>query len=79
MSIERMSMDDYGEIYQMWASEEGVTLRALDDSREGIEKFLNRNPKNNFICRTDGIIVGCILSGHDGRKGFIYHTVVKEK
>jgi len=41
-------------------------------------QFIKRNPKNNFICRTNGKIIGCILCGHDGRKGFIYHTVVNK-
>ena len=76
MIIDRMQIEDYDVIYQIWSSEKGITLRAIDDSREGIEKFLLRNPKSNFVCRADGKIVGCILAGHDGRKGFIYHAVV---
>jgi len=79
MIIEKMEIDDYEEIHQIWSNSNGVTLRAVDDSREGIERFLKRNPNNNFVCRVNGIIIGSILCGHDGRKGFIYHTVVNEK
>ena len=78
MIIEKMKIDDYDEIHQIWSNTNGMTLRAIDDSKEGIERFLKRNPNNNFICRINGNIVGGILCGHDGRKGFIYHVVVKE-
>jgi len=78
LSVERMGIEDYKELHNLWSDSSGVTLRAVDDSREGIERFLKRNPNNSFICRLDKIIIGGILSGHDGRKGFIYHTVVKE-
>ena len=78
MIIEKMKIDDYDEIHQIWSNTNGMTLRAIDDSKEGIERFLKRNPNNNFICRINGNIIGGILCGHDGRKGFIYHTVVKE-
>ena len=78
MTIEHMRIDDYDELYQMWSNTHGMTVRTIDDSREGIERLLTRNPKHNFVCRRHGKIVGGILCGHDGRKGFIYHTVVKE-
>ncbi len=78
MIIEKMKIGDYDEIHQIWSNTNGMTLRAIDDSKEGIERFLKRNPNNNFICRINGNIIGGILCGHDGRKGFIYHTVVKE-
>ena len=78
MTIERMIIDDYDEIHQLWSNTSGITLRAIDDSKEGIKRFIKRNPKNNFIYRINGKIIGCIICGHDGRKGFIYHTVVNE-
>lgn len=78
MLIERMKIDDYDEIHQLWSNTSGITLRTIDDSKEGIKRFLKRNPKNNFICRINGKIIGTILCGHDGRKGFIYHTVVNK-
>ena len=74
-----MKIEDYDQIHKIWSNANGVTLRSVDDSRDGIERFLRRNPNNSFVCRIDKKIIGCILSGHDGRKGFIYHTVVIEK
>ena len=79
MKIEQMTIEDFEEIHQIWSATEGMTLRSIDDSKEGIERFLKRNPKSNFICRKDGKIIGGVLCGHDGRKGFIYHIVVKKK
>jgi len=79
LAVEKMTIDDYEEIHDIWSHSCGVTLRAIDDSREGIGRFLKRNPNNSFICRLNKKIIGGILCGHDGRKGFIYHTVVNEK
>ncbi len=78
MIIERMKIEDYDEIHQIWSNSTGITLRKIDDSKEGIARFLKRNPCNNFVCRFKEKIVGGILSGHDGRKGFIYHAVIIE-
>lgn len=76
MNIEKMTMDNYEEVYNLWLSSEGMGLNNLDDSREGIEKFLNRNPETCFAARADGRIIGAILVGNDGRRGYIYHTAV---
>ncbi|GAY77590.1 predicted amino-acid acetyltransferase [Sporolactobacillus inulinus] len=49
MKIRRMRKEDYTEIYQLWTRSDGMGLRSLDDSVQGIEKFLKRNPNTNFI------------------------------
>jgi ribosomal protein S18 acetylase RimI-like enzyme len=51
-------------------------LNTTDDSREGIEKYLRRNPTSSFVAECGGTIVGVIMAGHDGRRGYIYHTAV---
>ncbi len=76
MEYRLLTIDDYDEIYSLWNSIEGMGLRSLDDSRSGIDKFLRRNPTTCFAAEESGEIVGCILCGHDGRRGFIYHTCV---
>ncbi|MBH1941266.1 GNAT family N-acetyltransferase [Mobilitalea sibirica] len=76
--IRLLCMNDYNQMYKLWKKSPGVGLRSLDDSREGIERFLRRNPSTNFISWEDGHIVGVILSGHDGRRGYIYHLCVEE-
>ena len=54
----------------------GMGLNNLDDSKEGIEKFLQRNPDTCFVAEVEESIVGVIMTGSDGRRGYIYHTVV---
>ena len=51
-------------------------LNHLDDSKEGIERFLNRNPETCFVAETEQTIVGVMIAGNDGRRGYIYHTAV---
>lgn len=77
--IRVMTMEDYDEVFQLWMATEGMGLRSLDDSREGISLFLKRNPATSFVAVEDEKLVGVILCGHDGRRGYIYHTVVKSE
>ncbi|WP_346848817.1 MULTISPECIES: GNAT family N-acetyltransferase [unclassified Clostridium] len=76
MEIVEMKISNYQDIFKLWTSTPGMGLRNLDDSKEGIDKFLRRNPTTNFIAEEDGKIVGSILCGHDGRRGYVYHTAV---
>ena len=57
---------------------ENMGFNNLDDSREGIAKYLRRNPATCFVAECGDSIVGVILSGHDGRRGFIHHLAVAE-
>lgn len=70
-----MTIDDYEAVYDLWIKC-GNGLNNKDDSREGIEKYLNRNPNTSYVAVLDGNIVGCILCGHDGRRGIIQHACV---
>ena len=74
-----MTMGDYQKVYQLWTSTSGMGMRSLDDSEDGIRKFLDRNPRTCFVAEAGIEIVGVILSGHDGRRGYIYHAAVREK
>lgn len=76
MKIKTMSISDYADVYSLWLSCKGMGLNSLDDSRVGIEKFLIRNPDTCFVAEIDNKIVGSILAGNDGRRGYIYHTAV---
>ena len=76
MQVRLLSIEDYDEVYQLWTNTKGMGMRSLDDSYEGIEKFLKRNPTTNFVAHVRNKIVGVILCGHDGRRGYIYHTAV---
>ena len=75
-NIRIMTIEDYDSVYELWIHTPGMGLNATDDSKEGIYQYLKRNPTTCFVAEEDGKIVGVILSGHDGRRGYIYHTAV---
>lgn len=76
--IRTMTIQDYDAVYELWSKIKGFGIRSVDDSREGIERFLKRNPTTSVAAVEDGRIVGAILCGHDGRRGCFYHVCVDE-
>lgn len=76
MQLRPMTLSDYDAVYQLWLNTPGMGLNNLDDSSEGIGQYLERNPHTCFVAEEDQKVVGVILSGHDGRRGFIYHLAV---
>ncbi len=78
MNIRKMTIDDYEKVYDLWINTKGMGLNSVDDTKEGIGKFLLRNPETCFVCEKEDDIIGVILCGHDGRRGYIYHLAVKE-
>ena len=74
--IRVMTMDDYDAVYDLWLHTPGMGLNTADDSREGVERYLRRNPATCFVAVQENRIVGVIMAGHDGRRGYIYHTAV---
>ncbi len=76
IKIRVMNIKDYDEIYDLWINTPGMGLNSTDDSREGIDKYLKRNPTSSFVAEDSGKIVGVIMSGHDGRRGYIHHMAV---
>jgi ribosomal protein S18 acetylase RimI-like enzyme len=77
MNIRVMTINDYEKAYALWKTEAGICLRANDDSKEGIKRFLSRNPTSCFVAEEGEELLGAILGGHDGRRGYIYHLAVK--
>ena len=71
-----MEPADYDAVHELWMSCRNMGLNDLDDSREGIASFLERNPGTCFVAECEGKMAGVILSGHDGRRGYIYHMAV---
>ena len=74
--IRSMVIEDYEEIYDLWTKIKGFAMRSIDDSKEGVERFLRRNPDSSVVAVKDGKVVGAILCGHDGRRGCLYHVCV---
>ena len=75
-SIMPMTEADYDDVRALWMTIRGFGIRALDDSREDIQRFIRRNPTTSVVARMDGRIVGSILCGSDGRQGALYHVCV---
>lgn len=76
MLIRTMTIEDYDGVHDLWMSIKGFAIRSIDDSKEGVERFLKRNPTTSVVAVEDGKIVGGILCGHDGRRGCLYHVCV---
>ncbi|MBR4304690.1 MAG: GNAT family N-acetyltransferase [Clostridia bacterium] len=74
-----MTISDYDSVYRLWLNTPGMGLNTTDESRDGIEKYLARNPNTVFVAEAEGEIIGIIMAGHDGRRGYIYHTAVALK
>ena len=73
-----MTVEDYPEVKKLWMSIRGFAIRSMDDSREGVERFLRRNPSTSVVARVGGELVGAVLCPHDGRRGCLYHVCVRE-
>lgn len=76
--VRKMTISDYAEVYKLWHSIKNFAIRQIDDSKEGIVKFLNRNKTTCVVAVCDKKIVGSILCGHDGREATFYHVCVQE-
>lgn len=74
--VRAMTLEDYEKVHDLWMKIKGFAIRSIDDSKEGIERFLRRNPGISVVAEEDDKIVGAILCGHDGRRGCMYHVCV---
>ena len=77
-TIREMKLEDYEAVDALWMGIKGFGIRSIDDSKEGVARFIKRNPTTSIVAEADGEIVGAILCGHDGRQGCFYHVCVRE-
>lgn len=77
MILREIELKDYDNLYKFWKSTPGMGINAADE-KENIAKFLQKNPGMSFICEDEGKVIGTVLTGDDGRRGFIYHLAVAE-
>jgi ribosomal protein S18 acetylase RimI-like enzyme len=75
--IKTMVIEDYNEIINLWKNTDGVGLSGNDDSKKSIKIFLEKNPNTCFVVEYNKEIIGTIMAGNDGRRGHIYHLMVK--
>jgi len=74
-SLRKMTLDDYDAVFELWDKTEYVSLNECD-TRDGMAFYLKHNPDSCFVAEADGRIVGTVLCGHDGRRGFLRHLVI---
>jgi N-acetylglutamate synthase len=74
--IRKMTARDYDAVISLWQALPGIGLDDDCDSRAGIARYLKRNPGLSFVACCGGEIVGAVLSGHDGRRGYLHHLAV---
>ena len=78
-TIRAMTIEDYRGLHDLWMTIHGFGIRSIDDSKEGVERFLKRNPTTSVVAISEqGEVVGGILCGHYGRRGCLYHVCVRE-
>ena len=78
MQIRKMTIQDYEKVYELWMSCKNMGFNDIDDSKEGISRFLERNPNTSFVAIENEKLIGIIIGGHDGRRGYIYHLSINE-
>jgi putative acetyltransferase len=75
IKIRAMTLQDYDTVVALWQATEGIGLSAADE-RKNIARYLERNPGLSLIAAKDRQVIGAVLCGHDGRRGFIHHLAV---
>ncbi|MCM5508008.1 MULTISPECIES: GNAT family N-acetyltransferase [Vibrio] len=75
VTIRPMTIEDYDAVIRLWLQTEGMSVRDAD-SRENIALYLDRNPNLSFVAISEGNIIGAVLVGTDGRRGYLQHLAV---
>ena len=80
MTIRPVTEKDIEEIRTLWLADPLCVraMNAVDDSPEGLARYLRRNPDTCFLAEEDAAVRGVILAGHDGRRGMFHHLCVAE-
>lgn len=73
--LREMTMKDYPAVLALWQQTPGICVRDAD-SAAATERYLQRNPGLSFVVCDEGRLVGCVMAGHDGRRGYLQHLLV---
>lgn len=79
VEIREMTPSDVDQVLALWQGMEGIGYDEVADSSEGIGQYLGRNPGLSSVATVDGDLVGTVLGGHDGRRGYLHHLAVIER
>jgi ribosomal protein S18 acetylase RimI-like enzyme len=75
IEIAPLTTADYPAVLRLWQSTEGITVRDVD-SPDAAQRYLQRNPGLSFVARDGDQVIGAVLCGHDGRRGYLNHLAV---
>jgi ribosomal protein S18 acetylase RimI-like enzyme len=75
VAIREFTLDDYDAAYALWSASEGVGLSQADEPHN-VARFLERNPGSSFVAVDQSRVIGAVLCGNDGRRGFLHHLAV---
>lgn len=75
LELAAMRPDDYDGVVALWQQSEGVG-QSPGETREWLASYLDRNPGLSRVARHERRLVGAVLCGHDGRRGYLYHLAV---
>jgi ribosomal protein S18 acetylase RimI-like enzyme len=75
VDVREFTPGDYDEVAALWRSTEGIVLRDVDQ-REPIVRYLALNPGLSFVASDRGRVIGAVLCGTDGRRGYLQHLAV---
>lgn len=76
--IRKMRIEDYEQVHSLWQTCSGVGINSIDDSKDNIERFIDKNNEICLVAEENNEIVGTVLAGYDGRRAYIYHTAVRD-
>ena len=73
--IERAQASDTDAMLNLWRCMPGIGVR-LSDTDQSLRAFMSKNPSTCLVLRIDGRLMGTVLGGFDGHRGYIYHLAV---
>ena len=76
--VRHFRIEDFDAVIALWRRTDGVGLNE-SDTRRAIAAYLRRNPRLSFVAEMDGRIIGAVLCGHDGRRGYLHHLAVSKR
>jgi len=75
--IRRMEVSDVPASIELWKNMKGLAIRGSDNIRD-LSEHVKMNRMHNFVAISNGQLIGTVLGGFDGRRGYIYHLAVHE-
>ena len=63
------------EVMKLWDGVAGLILTDSDNAAD-LSNYLSQNLQMSQVALADGRVIGAVLCGHDGRRGYLHHLAV---